>query len=133
MLRLEKLPRDKITIRIRAKGGLFDVRFLRCFFYSVLFHAIIFGTFRVEYLRIHDSCPPLVPVEVHVDNEPEETVLAETKNLSDDDQKGLSTLTAIYPTVPYAKKPVDFDQMNPCSPAGYPISQPMPPHEMDIK
>jgi hypothetical protein len=109
MLRLKRLPKDRVTIYIQDKSRTLDIRFWRSLFYSLLFHVIVFGSIRIEYLRIHESTIPLVPVEVAIDNAPEEMVIADTGDLENARQKKFIHLAAHYSEVPYIKKTNEFD------------------------
>jgi hypothetical protein len=76
MLKLERLSgQGGVHIRLKEKSFLFDAPFLRALGYSFLFHLVLFGVFKIEFLDIPEPIPNPCPVEVAV-GVPEQSIVA---------------------------------------------------------
>ncbi len=70
MLKLERTDAtQQVEIRINEKRSFFDRHLRQAFTYSLLFHALLFGLFRIKFSQIHETAEAFRPVQVAVDNE----------------------------------------------------------------
>ena len=58
----------------KSRTRKFDRAFQRALLYSLLFHGLVFGLFRIKFLDVHESEPPLRPINVAIEKEEHETV-----------------------------------------------------------
>jgi hypothetical protein len=70
MLKIEQQTNSSnVSVRLKDKGSLLDRPFKQALIYSFLFHALVFGVFRVQFSTISDPTEPINPVEVAIDTE----------------------------------------------------------------
>src|SRR5689334_10645560 len=86
MLKLERLGNsEKVQIRVKERRSFFDRRLRQAFTYSLLFHVVVFGVFRVKFLQVHEGAAAFRPVEVALDQEsPEEMSLGTIAEVQDE-------------------------------------------------
>lgn len=58
---------SQLALKLKEQASLFDRPFKQALLYSVLFHFLVFGVFRVQFLQIKDAIQPIDPVEVAID------------------------------------------------------------------
>lgn len=65
MLKLERLSTNShVNIRLKENSFFFDAPFLRALGYSLLFHIVLFGFFKIEFLDISEPIDSPAPVSV---------------------------------------------------------------------
>jgi hypothetical protein len=79
MLKLDPIGSSQhVIIRYQKRSTLFDRALQRAFLYSVLFHALVFGLFRIKFLELPLTSSALNPVEVALDAEKPDESMQET-------------------------------------------------------
>ena len=88
MLKLDPVVANQIIeLRYRKCNTLFDRALQRAFLYSVLFHALLFGVFRIKLLAIPLTPAILNPVEVALDAEKIEENFQETVAIAPNEER----------------------------------------------
>jgi len=71
MLKLEQVKNsEKVRVRFGAKNRIFDRPLQRALLYSFLFHALLFGLFRIQYNNLDDRDEvEMAPIQVAIEQE----------------------------------------------------------------
>ncbi len=109
MLRLKRLPHDRVSIQVQDKKTSYDIRFWRSLIYSTIFHLLLFGMVRIEYLTTHEMLKPAIPVEVSIEQEPGDIAIADVVEEKTPMPELFSHLATPLLCIPYGVYPSHSD------------------------